>query len=160
DDSESFEEQAAGQVGRIANPSVDRPDCQSVLLARSHESETMMQRVSAALLLATAFLFILRGTEPRVARGEDRSFSPGCASLGDRNLVSQGVLSCASTACHHRTETKGTGRNEYTTWVAQDPHARAYLVLFEEPARQIVKNLYGLNAKPAVENLLCLNCHV
>jgi hypothetical protein len=75
-------------------------------------------------------------------------------------LATQGVLSCASTACHHRADPKGTGRNEYTTWVAQDPHAKAYLVLFAEPAQQIVKNLYGSNAKPAVENLLCLNCHV
>jgi hypothetical protein len=32
--------------------------------------------------------------------------------------------------------------------------------LFEEPSRQIVKNLYGPESKPAAENLLCLNCHV
>src|SRR5262249_50075785 len=72
----------------------------------------------------------------------------------------QGVASCASTACHHSTAAKGIGRNEYTIWTTQDPHARAYVILFEEPAQQIVKNLQGPMARPATENLLCLNCHV
>jgi hypothetical protein len=121
----------------------------------------MGQRVGTALLLGMVVLLLVRAAGGQgTPRGDDVSFSPGSASLGDHHLVTQGVLSCASTACHHRTDVKGRGRNEYTTWVAQDPHARAYAVLFEAPAQQIVKNLHGPTAKPAADNLLCLNCHV
>src|SRR5262249_35271714 len=96
----------------------------------------------------------------RKSREQLVSRTPATAPVGERGLAFQGVASCASTACHHAGGVLGTARSEYTTWATHDPHARAYALLFDEPARQIVKNLEGANAKPANVNLLCLNCHV
>jgi hypothetical protein len=119
-----------------------------------------MQQAGAALLVTVAVLCFVSGPDHPSVRSEDKSFSPGLVSPGAPNLTTQGVASCASTACHHSTTVKGIGRNEYTIWTTHDPHARAYVVLFDAPARQIVKNLHGPNARPATEDLLCLNCHV
>ncbi len=117
-----------------------------------------MQRVGAAFLIAI-FLMILRSLGTPGAADREGATTPA-ASSGERPLLFQGVASCASTACHHAGGARGTARSEYTTWATHDPHARAYALLFDAPARQIVKNLEGADAKPAVESLLCLNCHV
>jgi hypothetical protein len=76
----------------------------------------------------------------------------------------QGVASCTSVACHHGNGPKGSKGSEYTTWIAHnDPHARAYTVLFDQQSLTIEKNLKGLKelrqAQPH-KNVLCLNCHV
>src|SRR5262249_31772484 len=105
-------------------------------------------------------LICIRGPDHPRVRGEDKSFSPRAASPGDRNLAIQGVGSCASMACHHGGGEPGQERSEYTTWSNRDPHARAYAVLSEATAQQIVQKLDGPKARPATGNLLCLNCHV
>jgi hypothetical protein len=67
-------------------------------------------------------------------------------------------------ACHHGNGPRGSKRSEYTTWIAHnDPHSRAYQVLFDEKSLIIEKKLKNLEditrAKPHT-NDLCLNCHV
>lgn len=95
------------------------------------------------------------------------SFTPAvtAASAGDDVVAVssgkwlwQGVGSCAASACH------GGGnpsrkQSEYTTWINQDPHARAYQVLFDERSRRIVRNLDGPGAQPPEKRALCLHCH-
>jgi hypothetical protein len=119
----------------------------------------VMKRVSVALLAAMVLCILWDGGQP-AARTEGDSFRADLSLPGEAKLAFQGVASCASTACHHSTTATGIGRNEYTIWTTKDPHARAYVILFEEPAQQIVKNLHGPKARPATESLLCLNCHV
>jgi hypothetical protein len=70
----------------------------------------------------------------------------------------RGTASCASTACHNGNEPSGSTGSEYTTWANKDRHARAYEVLFNATSRQIIKQLG--EAKPAHQNVRCLNCHV
>lgn len=118
-----------------------------------------MQRIGAALGIVIV-LAALRGLGPQGAAGQDGSPAPAAALPNEPPVAFQGVASCASTACHHGGGAQGAARSEYTTWATHDPHARAYAILFDAPARQIVKNLDGANAKSATDNLLCLNCHV
>src|SRR5262249_22663831 len=120
--------------------------------------EAIMQRVGVALLIGV-FLAVLRGLAPQAAASLDDAPAPAVLPE-ERSLAFQGVASCASTACHHAGGARGTARSEYTTWPTHDPHAGAYAILFDPPARQIVRNLEGADAKPANANLLCLNCHV
>jgi hypothetical protein len=47
--------------------------------------------------------------------------------------------------------------DEYTKWLDQDPHTRAYAVLFEDRSRQIAERL-GMNDHPS-EAETCLVCH-
>jgi hypothetical protein len=73
----------------------------------------------------------------------------------------QGVASCASAACHHGNGPRGTKGSEYTTWIAQnDPHSRAYTVLFGRRSLTIEKNLKSLNETQPHKDVLCLRCHV
>ena len=118
-----------------------------------------MRLIGAALPLAAVILFARGAGSPG---GPDREASvPSSRGVSvEPRWATQGVGSCASMACHHNPEGNGVGRNEYTTWSARDPHARAYVVLFDEPARQIIQNLQGPGAPTAATNLLCLNCHV
>jgi hypothetical protein len=72
----------------------------------------------------------------------------------------QGVASCASVACHHGNGPNGTKGSEYTTWIAQnDPHSRAYTVLFDARSLLIAKNLNRLKPPPD-QDTLCLSCHL
>jgi hypothetical protein len=87
---------------------------------------------------------------------------PAAPSLS--SFTYQGVASCASVACHHGNGAKGSKGSEYTTWIAHnDPHSRAYTVLFDPQSLLIEKNLKGLKdlkeARPHTNNL-CLSCHV
>lgn len=102
---------------------------------------------------------------PSVARQEEApppTRLPAAPSLS--TFTYQGVASCASAACHHGNGPKGSKGSEYTTWIAHnDPHSRAYTVLFDRQSLSIEKNFKGLNnlkeARPH-QNHLCLSCHV
>lgn len=85
------------------------------------------------------------------------------AASGPRVL---GVGACSSTACHGGVatlprEASRVLRNEHTTWVQQDPHARAYQALFSERSRRIVRALGGSETSlvEAHEDPRCLACH-
>ena len=69
----------------------------------------------------------------------------------------QGAASCAAAACHNANGAPGSKGSEYTIWVTQDPHRKAYAVLFNDRSRRIIKNLHRGDAGG---DALCLNCHV
>jgi hypothetical protein len=71
-----------------------------------------------------------------------------------------GTGSCASMGCHNGSGPIGALGNEYSTWLANDPHARSYERLLDPRSRSIVKNLRLDDPRPAHELPLCLNCHV
>jgi hypothetical protein len=75
----------------------------------------------------------------------------------------QGVGSCAAAACHNANGPRASKGSEYTTWATHDPHANAYVILFNPQSLQIQKNLIHAElAKEgtlAHENALCLGCH-
>src|SRR5579859_2617594 len=71
-----------------------------------------------------------------------------------------GPGSCAATACHGSVKPVAESRifqNEYTTWILQDKHARAYQALTGEVAERMARIL-KLGAK-AEESSKCLACH-
>lgn len=70
-----------------------------------------------------------------------------------------GVSSCAGAPCHGNRAAVGkvVRQNEYSTWLVQDRHARAYEVLLNESSQGIAKKL-ALEV-PASESPLCLDCH-
>lgn len=70
-----------------------------------------------------------------------------------------GVSSCAGAPCHGNRAAVGkvVRQNEYSTWIAQDRHARAYEVLLNESSQRIARNL--ALEHPASESPLCLDCH-
>jgi hypothetical protein len=84
---------------------------------------------------------------------EDHGWAP------DTERQWMGVATCASMACHHENGPTGAPRSEYSTWAAEDPHARAFRVLYEARSEGMVKALHGKAARPATETELCLKCH-
>src|SRR5262245_33737918 len=91
-----------------------------------------------ALVAGTAWWLLPRA--PESARGQ----TPTAPARTGQSLQWQGVASCAAMACHNMNGPKGTERSEYSTWVAFDPHAKAYLALFNDRSRLIEKNLKKL----------------
>ena len=81
------------------------------------------------------------------------------ASAAPEGARWMGVASCAASACHHQGGGRETLRSEYTTWAAHDKHARAYDVLSEQRARQIVRNLLPDRTPAPQKEPLCLKCH-
>ena len=69
-----------------------------------------------------------------------------------------GVAGCAAAACHHGNEPRGTKGSEYSTWIAVDPHAKAFAALYKPESALMHKKMGGDN-KGAHRNPLCLKCH-
>ncbi len=71
-----------------------------------------------------------------------------------------GTVNCATSTCHGSVAPWGDSnvlQNEYTTWLRQDKHARAYALLLNEQSRSIAAKL-GLK-QPAHQAKECLDCH-
>jgi Cytochrome c554 and c-prime len=71
-----------------------------------------------------------------------------------------GPGSCAATSCHGSVKPVAASRilqNEYSTWILQDKHSRAYLALTGDVGERMVRIL-KLGAK-AEETPKCLACH-
>ncbi|MCE9533383.1 MAG: cytochrome c family protein [Planctomycetes bacterium] len=71
-----------------------------------------------------------------------------------------GATSCAASNCHGGDPHRAGG--EYATWVINDPHTRAYKVLYNEVSEKISKNLEAFRGGkyiPAAQDTLCLKCH-
>lgn len=95
---------------------------------------------------------------PRVLGAQVRSHPPISGVLG--------AASCSSTACHGSiapfpVSESPVFRNEHTTWVSRDPHARAYQVLFDPRSVAISTKLGGVDGRitPAHRDPRCLACH-
>src|SRR5499425_2383492 len=71
-----------------------------------------------------------------------------------------GPGSCAATSCHGSVKPIAGSRilqNEYSTWILQDKHSRAYQALRGEVGERMARTL-KLGAKPE-ESSKCLACH-
>src|ERR1700722_6531944 len=72
------------------------------------------------------------GRAPRQAQ-TDAGRTPAPRTLG--------VMSCASMACHHGNGPRGSKGSEYSTWIAVDPHGRAYQALRKPESQRMHENL-------------------
>jgi hypothetical protein len=110
---------------------------------------------AAAALVAAA---LCRGPAERAAAAPAPSPAPP-----PHDFLFVGVGSCASTACHNGNGPRGTKGSEYTTWIVNDPHSRAYTVLLNARSRTIQNNLNRYlppdRQTTAEHNALCLRCH-
>ena len=100
----------------------------------------------AALCLAATFLCVL----PR---------SSGATDISEP-IKYIGPGSCAATSCHGSVKPVAGSRilqNEYSTWILQDKHSRAYQALTGEVGERMAKIL-KLGTK-AEESQKCLGCH-
>ena len=71
-----------------------------------------------------------------------------------------GSASCSARGCHGGIEPRHDGsveQNEYTRWVLDDPHSRAFDVLNSKRSLKMAK-MIGLSSSPA-ESERCLVCH-
>lgn len=114
-----------------------------------------MKRTLGALL-ALALVLACCWFGPLDSAGQAQ---PAKAAATPASPALRGVPSCASTACHHRNGPRGSVGSEYTTWLAYDPHARAFHALSSERSRRIVYNLKETKPTPADKHPLCLSCH-
>src|SRR5262249_33868672 len=57
----------------------------------------------------------------------------------ESKLKVAGVGSCASMACHHGNGPRGSKGSEYSIWVAVDPHAKAFRVLYNPESKRMHK---------------------
>jgi hypothetical protein len=116
----------------------------------------------AAAALATAGLAPApqaTPTEPRAQPAPADLAAPGAP------FALTGTSSCSGRACHGGLEPlpgKLIRRNEYTTWLYHDKHARAFDVLHNERSEGIARNLAAKTGKliPAHKDVRCLACHV
>src|SRR6266566_4172247 len=80
------------------------------------------------------------------------------AQTESSKYIGQG--SCAATSCHGSVKPIAGSRilqNEYSTWIIQDKHSRAYQALTGEVGERMARIL-KLDAK-AEESSKCLACH-
>ena len=89
---------------------------------------------------------------------------PTAPALYDQKPVAAGKYNgpggCAASSCHGSVQPKTTTpifQNEYTIWIAQDKHARAFSVLQNNVSQRIGKIL---NIGPPAQAPKCLACHV
>lgn len=122
-------------------------------------SRRILVAVVAAGIAAIILWSVFGGRrEPPAASapGMARSVTPPRAVLG--------AGSCSSSGCHAAAiDGHAAWQSAYTVWASHDRHARAYEVLHDPLARQIVAALAtrhpGRPHPPAHENSACLGCH-
>lgn len=88
---------------------------------------------------------------------------PSAAPLYAQKAAAAGMYNgpggCAASSCHGSVQPKTTTRifqNEYTIWIAQDKHARAFAVLGNNVSERIGRIL---NIGPTTKAPKCLVCH-
>ena len=73
-----------------------------------------------------------------------------------------GVGACTSSGCHGGGKPNQIVGSEYNIWIAEDPHAQAYSVLYDDRSLRMVQLLDGPDWDPtrgAHEDDRCLSCH-
>jgi hypothetical protein len=115
---------------------------------------------AAALLVFLALGVILRAQNVDPLPAQDRRF---LAAFSAQALEPVGKYvgpgSCSAVACHGGIQPQGRTKvlqNEYSTWVTEDKHARAYSVLSGSLGRQMASIL---KIGPAEKSKKCLVCH-
>src|SRR6476659_7549537 len=114
---------------------------------------------AAAVLFAAVFTTSLRASPPETSTPAARAPAPAAqaAMVDGGNYVGPG--SCSAVACHGAIRPVPGSRilqTEYSTWVAQDRHARATEVL-SNPVSQRMGRILGIG-NPA-QAPKCLACH-
>jgi hypothetical protein len=73
-----------------------------------------------------------------------------------------GVASCTAAGCHGAAHAESVVGSEYNVWISDDPHARAYNVLWEPESVRMIQLLDGLETDAPVTpyaDSRCLTCH-
>jgi hypothetical protein len=118
----------------------------------------MLHRGRGRLLIGMLPVVAVLATGP----GLPSSRSAATARVGGGRPMGSG--SCSATACHGSIRPVGGSsvrRDEHSTWLASDPHARAYAVLHNATSERIARNLAAGQAsyQPAYQDARCLACH-
>ncbi len=117
-------------------------------------------------LLLPSSLIVIAGSLVALWVGQPQA-AERLAPVGDATKKAPfeplGVSSCASMACHHGNGERGSVGSEYSTWVAVDPHAKAYGSLYK-PESIRMHEIMAKDDKVLLEtgahgNPLCLQCH-
>jgi len=134
----------------------------------------MIGRAFIAMVWCVAAL-VAAGCSPRAKSllpGD--SSTPAVTSVARRTLppsLVMGEQSCASSGCHGQAFDGATRdwRTAYSVWLEEDPHRRAFAVLYTERSIEIFRNLHPeskLSAEPPADNVYeaflgerCLGCH-
>lgn len=104
---------------------------------------------------------------PQVFSPESSATAGSEATLRTVRARNTGTGSCSAVACHGGVGRKscedsamGIWRSEYTVWMTDDRHSRAYEVLHQPLATKIAENMAAGSAViPAWKDLRCLACH-
>lgn len=118
---------------------------------------TLTKIVAAGIILAFAGYLSYRLLTPRSTWETSSIKANGAAPEPPFNFTGAG--SCSSTACHGGVTPRTVNRvfqNEFSTWILNDRHARAYSLLLEPRSAQIAKNL---RIERAERSARCLACH-
>ncbi len=91
----------------------------------------------------------------RAEEGLVRGTEPATRDQTPSRLL--GTASCAAAACHGGIKQANGIGAEYSVWLQNDSHARAYSVLLNDLSKQMAELLQL--PKPAHESAVCLNCH-
>jgi Cytochrome c554 and c-prime len=120
-------------------------------------------RVARLLLPALAFMAV---SVPARAQISSRAAAPLADLLQESALPAPpvdakylGPGSCAASACHGGIQPRDTTKvlqNEYSTWIVQDRHSRAYNVLLQ-PTAQRMGQILNIGAPEKSQK--CLVCH-
>src|ERR1700693_4014537 len=110
------------------------------------------------LLLATGTAIVLVAW-PRAPKAEAVPEPSERIPAPTRLVRWQGAVSCAAMACHNGGGPKGSKGSEYTTWLTEDPHHRAWSVLFDPRSGQIEKDFRKTGGDGAPNDKVCLSCH-
>ena len=111
------------------------------------------------LLLPLGLILIASGSALWVGRPRAaEALAPPADATKREAFAPVGVSGCAAAACHHGNGERGTKGSEYSTWIAVDPHAKAYDALYK-PESALMHEKMGGDDKGAHRNPLCLKCH-
>ena len=121
------------------------------------------RRTIVVVIAVALAVLMLRGLFG--GRREQPTVSPTAAARSvapPREVLGAG--SCSSSGCHAAAvEGHAAWESAYTVWASRDRHTRAYRVLHEPLAKQIVAALAARDPArpqpPAYENQACLGCH-
>jgi Cytochrome c554 and c-prime len=94
---------------------------------------------------------------PRAAEPLAPPVEPADATKREK-FAPVGVSGCAAAACHHGNDARGSKGSEYSTWIAVDPHAKAFAALSKPESIRMHKAMTGRD-KGVEHNPLCLKCH-
>jgi hypothetical protein len=121
-----------------------------------------LRKLAWSVTLTAALAGLVLGGRPRTAPAvppaDGEQPGPGPAAYAPK-----GTASCSGRGCHGALEPRQGPESpvrldEFTKWIAQDPHTQAYAVLAERRSQDIVARLDGRPGDPLTDTR-CLACH-